>query len=245
METEERGRHYFGMATIAWYIVGFIFIAYTLLVNFQNSQLQFNSTLIFAFLWFGGLALLHIIPMRHFERLQGEDELGPFWMENPAGLKSLALVVGGFIGVLAISYVAATQNQPFWGIFFSGFVMLFVLFETRSILAVIVIHGAFNALVLLVQAGILGNSLIPLTTSGVGMIPIIGNNIPNIAPIFSEIGFQFFLVATAEEVLKIVAIAGFIIMLKGYYQEDTYFKWIGGGAAVTIWAYLHYIVSIH
>lgn len=244
-EYESRASHYLGMSTIVWYIIGFIFVAYTLLVNFTSEQVQFNSTLIFAFLFFGGIILLHIIPARHGERVQGEDELGPFWMENPSGWKSLILVVGGFFGILGISYVAASAQQPFWGIFFSGFVMLFVLFETRAILAVILIHGAFNSLVLAIQAGLVGNSLTPLATSGVGMIPIIGNYIPNIAPIFSEIGFQFFLVATAEEVLKIVAIAGFIIMLKGYYTEDTHFKWIGGGAAVTLWAFLHYIVSIH
>lgn len=243
-EHAERAQRLFGMSTMVWYIIGFIFVAYTLLINYTNNQLQFNSTLIFVFLWVGGLFLLHIIPRtRHYEHIEGTDELGPFWMENP--VHRYWMIPAGFFGVLGVSYVAAIANQPFWGIFFGGFIMLFILFETRAILAVILIHGAFNSLVLGIQSGFLGNSLIPLATTGIGMIPIIGNGIPMIAPIFSEIGFQFFLVATAEEVLKIVVIAGFIILFKGYYQENTPFKWIGGGFAVTIWSYMHYIVSLH
>lgn len=246
MQEEKYGMNGIGWATISWYVIGFIFSGFTLLFNYNNPQAQFNSTLIFTFLIVGGLVILEIISRKFEESVHTEEEM-PFWMENPQGWKTLGLVIGGFIGVLGISWVAASINppQPFWGIFFSGFVMLYVLFETRSILCVILIHGAFNSLVLAIQAGWVGGSLIPLASTGINMIPVIGTTIPNIAPIFTQIGFQFFLVATGEEILKVVAIAGFIIMLKGLYQEDTWFKWIGGGAAVTIWSLLHYIVSLN
>ena len=235
-----------GWITIAWYAIGFLFIVFTLLFNYNNPQAQFNSALIFAIAFIGGLVILDIISARFEDNVHTEEDF-PFWMENPVGWKSLGLLVGGFMGVLGISWIAASMNppQPFWGIFFSGFVMLFVLFETKAIVIVIAIHGAFNSLVLAVQAGWIGNSLIPLASTGINMIPIIGTTIPNITPIFTQIGFQFFLVATGEEILKVVAIAAFIIMLKSYYSEDTWFKWIGGGAAVTIWALMHYIVSLN
>ena len=76
------------------------------------------------------------------------------------------------------------------------------------------------------------------------MIPIIGNAIPDIQPIFSEFGFQLFLVAPAEEALKVAMIAGLIVLMRGSYVENTNFKWVGGFFAVLIWAGLHYIISI-
>lgn len=245
-ESEKLGMNGIGYATIAWYVIGFIFIAFTLLFNYNNPQTEFNSALIFTFLFVGGLVVLQVISSRFEENVHTKEEF-PFWMENPVGIKSLGWLIGGFFGVLGISYMAASLNppQPFWGIFFGGLVMLYVLFETRSIVLVIAIHGAFNSLVLAIQAGWVGGSLIPLASTGVNLIPVIGTTIPNITPIFTQIGFQFFLVATGEEILKVVAIAGFIIILKGTYSENTWLKWIGGILAVSVWAILHYIVSLN
>jgi hypothetical protein len=239
---EEKERNILGTATLVWYIIGFIFIVYTLLFAYTQSQQQFNSALIFALAFLGGLFFLTVIGKRYAEHIEGDDELGPFWMENP--IHKSWLIGLGFVGVVLVSWVFAVFNQPFWAIFSSGIIMLFVLFETRSILGVILIHGAFNSLVLAIQGGLLGNSLVPLASTGVGLIPIIGINIPSVAPIFTEFGFQLLMVSPAEEILKIVVIALIIIFFKQYYQENTVFKWVGGIGAVALWSVFHYIVSL-
>lgn len=245
-EHDERLQGTLGKVTWIWYFIGLIlFVPFVILVNYQaNNTSQFNSTLIFVVFFFLSIALMFIMPRKHIDHLYGPDEMGEFWMENPTWNRLILFPIGLF-SVIGESYVAAIYQQPFIGLIIGGFIMMVIMFETRSVVISIWIHGVFNVFVLVIQAGWLGNSLVPLATTGVNLIPLIGNPIPSIAPIFTEIGFQLFLVSTTEECLKVAMTAGFIVMLRGTYNENSEFKWAGGSLSVIIWASLHYIVSLH
>src|SRR5574337_292125 len=81
---EESIRPHLGKATWGWYFIGMImFVPFTILINYTQSQGQFNSTVIFVVMFVLSIILMWFMPRKHFEHLEGEDELGVFWMENP------------------------------------------------------------------------------------------------------------------------------------------------------------------
>ena len=242
---EEHSKKIFGISVYSWYFVGGLVFALSMLSNYRNG-LQFNGIIIFAIIWVVGIILLEILPRtRHYDKLVGTSGLGVFWMENPDRHVIWILPVG-FIGVLGCSFIGSIINQPIIGIFGSGIVMLITLFYTRSILIPIIIHGAFNTFVVVAQTGLLGNSFLPLAVnpSFSYSVPTLSNSIPSLSPLISEVLQQLFIVAPSEEVLKVFALAGFIIFFKGDFVEDTKIKWLAGLGAVITWTSMHMIAAL-
>ena len=238
---EEHSKKIFGISVWSFWFIGFLIFTFSMLANFRNG-LQFNGVIVFAIIWCIALLLLIILPRtRHADRLQGTSGLGEFWMENPDRHVIWILPVG-FIGVLGCSFIGSIINLPVVGIFGSGIVMGLALFYTRSILIPIILHGTFNVFVVLAQTGLFGNSIVPLALnpSFSYSVPTLSNAIPSLSPLISEVLQQLFVVAPAEEMLKVAAIAGFIVFFKGDFVEDTKIKYLSLLGACLIWAILHY-----
>lgn len=245
----------FGIAVWGWWAIGGVLFLFSLLQSFKNAT-QFNSTIVFILALIVSIMLLSILPKKFHhglhEKLQEKDQdgLNVFWLENPTLHELIVWLPTGFGLVVVSSYIGSIINNPLAGIIGSGIILSITLFQTRSILTPMIIHGMFNTFVLLAQSGFFGNnilglSLVKLAATPSFQIPIIGVSVGNLSPFISEVLFQNFLVAPGEECFKLLIIAMVVVFIKSYFTEDTGIKWVAAFfAAVPIWAYLHLLNAL-
>lgn len=233
---------HFGLMTWIWLVVGAIFSLFSFLANLHNDT-QFKAAQVFTDLYLFSFVLLITLPQfdRFRTKLTGDDGEKNFWLQDLTFHKLLYVPLG-FVLVLVSAYLALLINQPIIGIFISGMIMLTIFFRTHSILIPVFIHGMYNSFVVLVQSGMIGNSFIPqsITTSALG-VPIIGVTISGLSALASEIIFQNVLVATSEELFKMMVIAFVVVNLRGGFNAGKGSKWFAGIIAVISWAVLHII----
>ncbi|MDE1867680.1 MAG: hypothetical protein KGI08_08240 [Thaumarchaeota archaeon] len=235
---------HFGLMTWIWLVVGAIFSLFSFLANLHNDT-QFKAAQVFTDLYLFSFILLITLPQfdRFRTKLTGDDGEKNFWLQDLTFHK-LIYVPLGFILVLVSAYIALLGGQPIVGIFVSGMIMLTIFYRTHSILIPIFIHGMYNSFVVLVQSGLIGNSVIPanITTSALG-VPIIGVSISGLSALSSEIIFQNVLVATSEELFKMMVIAFVVVNLRGGFNAGKGSRWFAGFIAVVAWAVLHIITQ--
>ena len=161
-----------------------------------------------------------------------------FFLED-VNLKQLLMIPLGLGMVFAISFFAVLIEQPLLGIFGSGIVMTSIFFYTNSAMPVILIHGLYNGLVVLLRSqklGILASSPIKVPDISIGFFD---------QELINQVLTQLLLVAPAEELFRIFMITVFLIFIKLKFNYAGFWpKVFAGGASISIWSSYHLITAI-
>ena len=121
----------------------------------------------------------------------------------------------------------------------SGGIMMMIFFRTGSILIVIAIHGLFNSMVILLSSNLVDFKILsPIP------IPEIGVSLGSLSTLGSEMVFQFFLVATSEEMFKMLVIAFVLAITKNQFDNKGSWVYIAGAFSVAIWTAYHLIIAV-
>ena len=161
-----------------------------------------------------------------------------FFLED-INLKQVIMIPLGLGGVFAVSFFAVLIQQPIIGIFGSGIIMTSIFFYTNSAMPVILIHGFYNGLVVLLRSQKLG-----ILSSSPIAIPDVSFDIFD-QEVINQVLTQILLVAPAEELFRIFMITVFLIFIKLKFNYAGFWpKVFAGTASITIWSSYHLIVSL-
>ena len=72
----------------------------------------------------------------------------------------------------------------------------------------------------------------------------IGIGFQGVSNIFSEFIWQFTLVATAEEFLKLAILVFVVILINGFFKSTGLSVIVGAGVAILFWSSLHLVSAI-
>jgi hypothetical protein len=228
----------FGQATILRFGISVIIFAFFLIANLKDF-LQFNTAVAFLFIWVVSLMFLGMVN-RNPSLSNHVRSVDAFWQTDPTvkSLRWIGISLGGIFAVVALS---VTLNSPLIGIGLSGEILMVAFVKTNSVLVPVLAHGIYNSFVTTVQAT--GLEFLTLFNQSPILVPKIDIGIAGISNLFSEIIWQFMLVATAEELMKVAVLVFVVIMLKGRFEKGNQI-WIGGGIAVVIWTMMHTVQAL-
>lgn len=162
-----------------------------------------------------------------------------FFLED-INLKQLILIPIGLGAVFAVSFIAVLASSPLVGIFASGAILMGIFFYSNSAMPVILIHGLYNGIIILLRSqklGVLSSSPIQIPDISFGIFD---------QEVINQFLTQMLLVAPAEELFKIFMVTVFLIIIKLKFNYAGFWpKVIAGGASVFIWASYHAIIAVN
>lgn len=225
--------------SVLFFFVVTITVLFFLLSNI-DTDFEFKTTLFFTISFvvlFTVFLIMATIPeyMNFFKTASGKI----FFMER-IEVKELIYIPLGLGAILGISFVAVQFASPILSVFLSGLVLLYVLIKTQHFLVPVMIHGIYNDIVLLLRQG---TSQTFLSQTGIS-IPEVGITLGNLSQLTSEMIFQIFLVASTEEMMKILIIAFVLLSIKTRFSSSKVAVWVAGVIAVTIWTVFHLIQAM-
>lgn len=227
--------------TVTYFLLSVIVIFFFILVNLDK-DIEFKSTLVFMTLFMSSYLILiglSITP-KIGNRLKNPQVL-LFFQHDVTPRKLLYIPVGtaiSFVFSLIVSNIGLSQSDgSLLAIIGSGVVMMVIFLRTFSLLIVIGIHASFNSLIMLLTEG---NLLASTPIS----IPTIGISLGEANKLTSEIIFQYFLVAPAEEMFKMLGMAFIFIVLTKKFDPKSNVKYLAGLFAVAVWGSYHLIQAI-
>ena len=238
-------RQIFGLTTWLWISLSIVTVLFFLLSN-VTKEIEFRSTLIFMTVFLASFLLLLVLGFfssRVKSGVAGKNGVTFFFMQDITKEK-LVYVPIGLVGVLGASFLAVSldfQYSALLGIFLSGIIMLYAFFRTSSILIPILIHGIYNSIVVIARSGLTQSSFLAEAPISV---PEVAISISGLSQLASEIIFQNVLVATSEEMFKILIIAFIIVSVKGSFNDSGITKYVAGVFAVSVWAIFHLIQAL-
>ena len=159
-----------------------------------------------------------------------------FFLED-INIKQILLIPGGLLAVFLVSYGAILAHNPIVGIFASGTIMMGIFYYSNSALPVIVIHGSYNALVVLLRSQQL--AFLPNFSQSPITVPDVSFQLFN-QQIINQMLTQVFLVAPAEEVFKIFMVTVFLIIMRLKFNYSGLIpKLVAGFLSVMVWSVYH------
>ena len=186
-------------------------------------------------------------------------DLNIFWT-NDIDLNGLMWIAIGIFTVVAsifaILFVMSgadaetIRNAQFGSIFIGGVIMMVAFLRTNALLVPIIIHGTYNSLVVYLeqtqfaiiggieQFSAVGDERVLLGVNEIGI------GFQGVSNIFSEFIWQFTLVATAEEFLKLAILVFVVILINGFFKSTGLSVVIGAGVAILFWTSLHLVSAI-
>ena len=250
LDSPQRG---FAVTTKLWFGITPIIFSFFLLSNIRAAQ-NFDVALAFISIY-----VVSILVLSYYSKGENKhylQQLDAFWLSDITKGKFIwfLIAVGGIFGVWFLSILI---DSSFIGILLSGAVLMLSFLKTNAILVPIFAHGVWNSFVVAAKQGLL-NPLwdalgldITQQTTALAAIPItvpeIGIGLPGAATFFTEMIWQFVLVSTAEETMKI-AIMVFVIfaLRKGFrnFIDSNAQLFFGAIAAIAIWGTMHTINTI-
>lgn len=233
-----------------WKVIGasMIVIFFFLLtdVSLCTAQ-QFCSTQIFftilvaSFMMIAMILVLLVIGGGKIGQLQGKILVLFFFKDWQ--WKNLIYIPIGLLLVFAGAYLGSIVNSPLLSIGIAGIVMLLTLYTTNNVLVPIMIHGIYNSIIIYLRTGTSASLVHGLSLSST-FVPSFGNNLASYYGLTTEIVFQVFLVAVAEEMFKIFVIIFAIVGTEGNFDvKNKPITWISGIAAVILWVSMHVIAN--
>lgn len=246
------------VSTVIWVLALPMILGFFALSNIDN-EIQFRTLQTFFFLYLGsGVGILFAQANLGGTGERARD-LNIFWT-NDIDLKGLIWIGGGifavFVSVFAILLVASggdievLRNAQFAGILIAGIVMMVAFLQTNALLVPIIIHGVYNSTVVYLNRtgfSIVGGTqqfaVAPDQQILLGVNEI-GIGFQGVSDLFSEFIWQFTLVATAEEFLKLAILVFVVILINGFFQSKGFSVIVGAGVAVIFWTSLHLVNAI-
>lgn len=234
-----------GVQALTYFLFAIIVIAFVLLSEFNN-EAEFKGTLIFTTVLLGSFFALYIIAFTDVasKRLGGDNSARLFFLQDVPVSTFVIWVPIGIFGALGMALLSqnlglSSTDSALFSIAGSGAVMMIIFFVTKTVLVPILIHGGFNTLVIALRDGIINQITI---NTGIP-IPDVGLTVSQFNAFATDAIFQFTMVSTSEEMLKIVIIFFVILGLRGSPKEGIS-KYIGGVFALAIWTAYHAIQAV-
>ncbi len=246
------------VSTVIWVLALPMILGFFALSNIQN-ETEFRTLQTFFFLYLGsGMGILFAQANLGGTGERAKD-LNIFWT-NDIDINGLVwITIGIFTVVISIFLLLFSlgnadadtiRTGQFVGIFIGGIIMMIAFLKTHALLVPIIIHGTYNSLVVYLQAtrfelvgGIeqfssVGEERILLGVNEIGI------GFQGVSNIFSEFIWQFTLVATAEEFLKLAILVFVVILINGFFKSTGLSVVIGAGVAILFWSSLHLVSAI-
>ena len=224
----------FGNSTWQYLALSVIILTVYLLSSANEcSSIDFCTAIIFSVVLFFSVILVYI-------RI-GIDgaKVSEFLFKKPTLITFIWLPIG-IVGIFAVSVIASNLGEQLIGIFLAGIVIAITLFKTNFLPIPILVHGAYNAIVINIQSSSPGS----LLSTAPFAVPEIGLSFPDVSKLGSESLFQFLLVAGAEEFLRVLATIFVVVAISGgtFDNKSRVKIAIGLAIATGIWAIYHTIV---
>lgn len=246
------------VSTVIWVLALPMILGFFALSNIDDPE-EFRTLQTFFFLYLGsGMGILFAQANLGGTGERAKD-LNIFWT-NDIDINGLVWITIGIFTVVASIFLLlfslagadadTIRTGQFVGIFIGGIIMMIAFLKTHALLVPIIIHGTYNSLVVYLQAtsfelvgGIeqfasVGNDRIILGVNEIGI------GFQGVSNIFSEFIWQFTLVATAEEFLKLAILVFVVILVNGFFKSTGLSVVIGAGVAIMFWASLHLVSAI-
>jgi len=246
------------VSTVIWVLALPMILGFFALSNIQN-EVEFRTLQTFFFLYLGsGMGILFAQANLGGTGDRARD-LNIFWT-NDIDLNGILWIAIGIFGVVVSIFailffmsgqpVEVVRNAQFAGIFIGGIIMMIAFLRTNALLVPIIIHGTYNSLVVFLdqtkfeivggidQFAIEGQQRVLLGVNEIGI------GFQGIQNIFSEFIWQFTLVSTAEEFLKLAILVFVVILINGFFNSKGISVVIGAGVAVLFWSSLHLVSAI-
>lgn len=209
--------------------------------QFCSTQI-FETILIASFLMVTMIMVLQFISGGKLGQLRNKILVLFFFREWK--WRNLLYIPLGLIFVFGGAFAGSAINSPLMSIGIAGVVMLFTLYRTNTVLVPIMIHGIYNSIIIYLRTGGVSASLVHTLSLSTTFVPSFGNNLASYYGLTTEIVFQVFLVAVAEEMFKIFVIIFAIVGTEGNFDvKNKPITWISGIAAVILWVSMHVIAN--
>ena len=246
------------VSTVIWVLALPMILGFFALSNIQN-ELEFRTLQTFFFLYLGsGMGILFAQANLGGTGERAKD-LNIFWT-NDIDLNGLLWIAIGIFTVVASIFailfamsgqdIETIRNAQFASIFIGGVIMMVAFLRTNALLVPIIIHGTYNSLVVYLeqtQFAIIGG-IEQFSAVGEERVLLgvneIGIGFQGVSNIFSEFIWQFTLVATAEEFLKLAILVFVVILINGFFKSTGLSVVIGAGVAILFWTSLHLVSAI-
>lgn len=236
-----------GQQIVLYVLFAVITMTYLLLQDIETDA-PFKGNLIFYLMLLGSFFFLFVISFTSvFERkLEGEKSARFFFFSDVSLTKFIVWIPIGVLGSFGLALVAqnlglGSTDASLIAIVGSGTVMMIVFFITKTIMIPIIIHGAFNTIVIALRDGVISSVF-----TGLEIVPIpnVGISIGTLNQFFTDFLIQFTLVAPAEEMLKMLIIAFIVLSIPNAKFKSGVAKYIGAFFALLIWSSFHLIQAV-
>lgn len=220
-----------------------------LLLSDINTDFEFKGTLIFYATLVGSFFFIYVLSFTTIfsKKLGGDKQARLFFMQDVSVIKFFIYVPIGLVGAFTMALLSQNlgldaQNASLFSIAGSGLVMMIIFFVTKTILIPILIHGAFNTLVIAIRDGVIQsfagtqNELFP--------IPDVGITSSTFNQFTVDLMTQFTLVSPAEEMMKMLIIAFVVLGIPNARFKDGISKYIGAFFALLVWTMFHTIQAV-
>ena len=231
----------FGFTTWIWFALSGITVLFFMLAN-VNTDAEFKNVVVFSQVIVFCFVIMLLLMVTSKIDAKGHDNVRLFFMQEITLKKTLYIPLGLAL-VFAISLLTINSNIPeasFVSILGSGLVMGFCFLRTHTIIVPILIHGMYNSIVVVLREQF-ANSILssaPIT------VPNIEISVGGVSNIVSQILFQNFLVASSEEMFKIIIMAFFVVTLRNKFVGTGGTIVIGMIVSVITWSAYHYIQAL-
>ena len=235
--------------TFIWILLLPLIFGFFGLQNADSTQ-NFTRLNTFFILYIGSLLGLIAVTVTMLRRGSHLDDLELFWTMDidKNGLKwvftGIALVllsVAILLGMGSGLSGGALRNAQLGGIFVAGLIMMTAFLRTKAILVPVIIHGTYNSLVTVLQKMPFDvTHLRPEQLSVLPDIPAIGIGVlGQAAGLYSEVIWQFTIVAVAEEFLKLATLVAVVWIIHGIWKRESVSILAGVAISVLLWVFLH------
>jgi len=241
------------VSTLIWVLIIPMIIGFFALSNIDN-EIQFRTLNVFFILYLASGFGIFLAMANVFNIADSAKKLSVFWT-NDINSKGLTWILIGIVGVFAsvgltltIASGAGADGILFAqivGIGLAGVVMMATFLQTNALLVPIFVHGFYNSVVVFLRATgfdiVGGTNQFSIAEGSKLFLSVneIGIGLGQTADLISEVIWQFTLVATAEEFLKLGILVVVVLIIHGRFQDRGLAIFAGAGTAIVLWTSLH------
>ena len=233
-----------GVQTAIYFMLSVIIVLFFALGSTDETT-EFRSTIIFMTVFMASYLMLLGLSVNPAVKPYFQGKNATLFFQHDITKGHLLWIPIGFVMAFGFSLLASNvglddQTSAIVSIAGSGSIMMFIFFRTGAILIPIIIHGLFNSMVILLSSNLVDFSvaLSPIP------IPEVAVQLGSLSTVASEMIFQFFLVATSEEMFKMLVIAFVLAITKNKFDAKGAWVYIAGAFAVAIWTSYHLIIAV-
>ncbi len=236
-----------GSQIVVYVMFSVITVTYLLLTDI-GTDAPFKANLIFYLMLLGSFFFLFVVSFSDiFERKLGGTKGARFFFFTDVTIGTFIIWVPiGILGSFGIALLSQNlgldqTTASLVSIAGSGIVMMIIFFITKTIMIPIIIHAFFNTIVIALRDGVIQAFGI---TQELFPIPNVGISIGQFNQFATDVLIQFTLVATGEEMLKMLIIAFVVLSIPNAKFKTGLAKFAGAFFALLIWVSFHLLVSL-